>query len=220
MRCAPAARLTNRLTSVGSHITLLEILGTLCDSGVEMQGRSDEVDVVLEMLGNTVFITADVGVTSSIVLVKVVLGVEQRLCLVDRGFVVDPVLSLTQLDTVGRDSRSDEPVHYRGDSLLTGSEVVCHFLCSPVLTIIGRCGMTDIVQVVCTHVDVALCQSNLHGDQSTTIEAIALAPAHRGSITLLMDDEVSSRRCNDIRDQHTQTEQRKMHGSEGNERAR
>lgn len=77
MRCTTATRLTNLLASIGGHIALLDLIRTSCDSGIEVQGRSDKVDVVLEMLGKTVLVTSNMRLTSSTVLVNMVLGIKQ-----------------------------------------------------------------------------------------------------------------------------------------------
>jgi len=143
--------------------------------GIKVDGRSDEVDMWLDVSRDRVRVAGNVRGTR-LMFVDMILGFKELLRLGDGDVHFNPVTAGMKSDTLPIKASIDEP---RVDGLLGvlgGTEKVGYLLGRPVLAIAGRAGVSDGHQLVVHSIHVGLLEANTDGKHLTARRFVGDGP--------------------------------------------
>lgn len=138
---------------IGIHV--LQFLRTL-QFDIEMDGWDNEIDMLLDVFRNTVVLACYMSLPACLVLPFVVFGIHQGLGLGYTDIRMEPVETLGLLDAVAGDSVFCQPFENSCNRFIRWSECFGNLLGSPMLSVVRRFWMRDIIDEFLCSVQVLL----------------------------------------------------------------
>jgi hypothetical protein len=153
-------------------------VGSFVEDRVEVHGGGDEVDVGRYMCREVIGIACDVYSTG-FVLVYIVFGKEKGFGFFHGRVDLDPTPAKGQTESIGRNPARNEPIANGVDGLVRRRERLGYPCSGPVVAVVGRVRVGDVVDELVDVVDVGLGEGEAEREDGVGVVFVRMRPTGR-----------------------------------------
>jgi hypothetical protein len=161
-------------------------IGPLVKDRVKVHGGGDEVDVGGYVCREVIGIACDVYCTG-FVLVDIVFSEEKGFCLFHGRVDLDPTPAKSQTESFGRKPAGNEPIANGVNGLIRRRERLGYPCSGPVVTVVGRVRVRDVVDEIIDVVDVGLGEGEAEREDGVRVVFVRMRPTGRNVGSSLME---------------------------------